>query len=112
MGKVPQPVLFISPVPVKAVKVAAGLRSAFCLTDDGDIYSWGGNDGGETGHPKRSVPDTSLSLDVSFPTRLDLTTRFRKLLQIPTNERIKVLDVVAGSNHAILLVRNETTMMG
>jgi alpha-tubulin suppressor-like RCC1 family protein len=88
------------------VQVAAGSRFAFAVTEDGDLYSWGDNGLGQTGHPRRVDKRTAEGIDVGLPVLLDLTSRFQKTLH-GTNSRIKVLDVAAGSDHAILLVCNE-----
>ncbi|KAD4384505.1 hypothetical protein E3N88_24673 [Mikania micrantha] len=72
----------------KVISIAAGEAHTLALTGDGNVYSWGRGTFGRLG--------TNSELDRLFPTKIEFDS-------INRSEKVKIVEVSAGSYHSLAL---------
>lgn len=84
-------------VPGKVVDIAAGARSAYALTENGEVYAWGGNNMGQLGLGL----ETGRKVAVGNPTLID-KARFggEKIKQIASTEMTAYALTESGEMYA------------
>lgn len=90
---VPTPVTF--PEPVSIVEIDAGDRHALAITDKHELYTWGFNGTGPTGHPSDQDRDTFR------PRLLNLTDH----LAAGESSGCHVVSGSGGGQHSLILVK-------
>jgi alpha-tubulin suppressor-like RCC1 family protein len=90
----PQLVLFPFSEPVKVLEINAGERHAMVITEEQELYTWGFNEEGATGH-------VDVKHDIFSPRKLDLMQHVR-------GDDISHCDVVGmscGAQHSLVLAQ-------
>jgi alpha-tubulin suppressor-like RCC1 family protein len=91
----PHLVTFPGSNPIALSSIACGESHSMAISEVGDIYSWGFNECGQTGHAHRQQGKEVQ--EVHRPTRVDLSRAFGQ---------VKALQVCGGSQHSVFLVGN------
>jgi alpha-tubulin suppressor-like RCC1 family protein len=88
----PQIVQF--PQPVKILKIAAGGFHVMVQTEEHELYTWGFDEEGATGH-------VDAKWDIFRPRKLDLMAHF----QDDSVSHCHVVEMSGGTNHSLLLTK-------
>ncbi|KAL5966882.1 RCC1 domain-containing protein 1 [Taenia solium] len=96
------PELIAALTPVTVTAIACGSWHSVCLTDTGDIYTWGSNEFGQLGHPSLNL-ERSRNLNdplLSSPACINLSA-----LPVPVDlpEDVSIVAIACGSRHTACL---------
>jgi alpha-tubulin suppressor-like RCC1 family protein len=84
-------------------KITAGGNSSMVSMDNGDIYTWGLNIDGQTGHAVKPRGPEQIE-DIFLPTKLDIM-RYYKKHDPQKGTTADILDASCGGQHSIFLVK-------
>ena len=89
----PQQVIF--PELVKILEVVAGEKNVMARTEENELYTWGFNEEGNTGHA------TTNQQDVFFPRKLDVMEHIRG----DDVSHCHILGFSSGSQHSLMIAK-------
>jgi alpha-tubulin suppressor-like RCC1 family protein len=98
----PKRVYIPEPKPLHFARIDCGDCTSFAITNDYELYSWGFNETGATGHP------SIANQDVYILRKLDLSKIKDSLNAKQGDSNVRVHAVGCGGQHTILLVSTKT----
>lgn len=96
----PAPSVVESLGPLKVIGVAAGMEHSVCLTDSGDVYTWGSNSDGQLGLVSSLSDDQTESIE-KLSNAMNPT-----LVEAPGFDDETVSKISAGSKHSVALCQS------
>ena len=83
---------------VRISDIAAGSLQSFAVLDNYDVYSWGFNELGTTGH------SSSVGDDIRRPRKINVLRKYKKQAKLQ-GEIAHVHNIAGGGQHSLMVIK-------